>query len=266
MNGARFRSLRCGRGLVALAAGALLLAGAVSARAETLVTALSADRIDITSNFSGHDLQVFGVVEHDRPGTDQPAPFDVVVTVTGPAERVAVRRKEHVAGVWLNRSATTFIGVPAFYALATSAPLDRIAAADALTAAGIGAGGGMLVPEKALPPEEAAYWRAALVAERSRAGTWQEAVGGVDLITPRFFRAPVRLPAHIGAGDYEVTVSLFSGGRRIALDRQTFSIAKSGFEARVADLSRGSPILYGLAVVVMALGTGWIGGVVFRRD
>lgn len=266
MSGTLFRFLRRHRALAALALGGALMAAGLPARAETLVTALSATRIDITSNFSGHDLQVFGVVEHDRPDSDRPAPFDVVVTVTGPDQRVAVRRKEHVAGVWLNRSSVAFPAVPSFYALATSAPLDRIGDAGALAAAGVGAGGSGLAPEKPMPADEQAYWRAALVSERTRAGTWEEAIGGVDLITPRFFRAPVRLPAHIAAGDYQVTVSLFSGGQRIALDRQSFSIAKSGFEARVADLSRGTPMLYGLAVVVMALGTGWIGGFVFRRD
>ena len=258
-------SLRFARRMV-LALAALLFVSAWPAAAQTLVTALSARRIDITSNFSGHDLEVFGVVELDRPGSGQPAPFDVVVAVRGHAQRVAVRRKEHVAGICLNRASVTFADVPSFYALATSAPLDRIAAAPVLEAAGIGPGGAGLQPEKPLSPEELAYWREALVSERLRAGTWEEAIGGVELITPRFFRATVRLPAHVGAGDYEVAVSLFSAGQRVGLDRQFFTIAKSGFEARVADLSRASPILYGLAVVAMALGTGWIGGIVFRKD
>ncbi len=252
--------------LAALVAGLIgAAAGSGPAAAQTLATALSAARIEITSNFSGTDLQVFGVVEHDRvDAAGQPAPFDVVVTVTGPSERVAVRRKERVGGVWLNRASVTFADVPAFFALATSGPLAQITGVPAPDLAPFGAG--RMQPEKPLSADESTYWRDALVRERTRAGMWEEAIGGVEQITPRFFRARVALPAHVGAGTYQVTVSLLSAGQRIALDRQSFTIAKTGFEARVADLARLQPLLYGLAVVVMALGTGWIGGFVFRRD
>lgn len=251
--------------LRSLLVAGLVASGCAAAGAQTLATALSASRIEITSNFSGTELQVFGVVEHDRlNAAGQPAPFDVVVTVTGPAERVAVRRKERVGGVWLNRSSVTFDDVPAFFALATSGPLDRITGSPEPDLVTFGAG--KMVPEQTLSAEDRAYWRAALVRERTRAGMWEEAIGGVEQITPRFFRAQVALPAHVGAGSYQVTVSLLSEGQRIALDRQSFTIAKTGFEARVADLARLQPFLYGLAVVVLALGTGWIGGFVFRRD
>ncbi len=264
----RMFSLRRMRRLAGALALVLPLASAPALAAEdgSLVTGLSASRIDISSNFSGSDVVVFGVAEGLATGAAPAAAPGIVVTVTGPAERVAVRRKEHVAVVWLNRASERFSGVPSFYAMASSAPLDRIADPASLEAAGIGPAGAGIAPERALSPEDLVYWRDALVAERSRIGMWTETPGGVEMLAPDFFRTTVRLPAHVTGGTYQVTVSLFSGGRRVSVNHMPLVVAKSGFEARVADLSRLNPILYGLAVVAMALGTGWIGGFVFRRD
>ncbi len=47
----------------------LLLATPLSARAETLVAAISRARVDITSNFTGAELAVFGAVERDAART-----------------------------------------------------------------------------------------------------------------------------------------------------------------------------------------------------
>jgi hypothetical protein len=42
-------------------------------------------------------------------------------------------------------------------------------------------------------------------------------------------------------------------------------VRKSGFENFVYVMSRQQPLLYGIACVLLALGTGWLAGVVFRR-
>ena len=44
-----------------------------------------------------------------------------------------------------------------------------------------------------------------------------------------------------------------------------WSASKTGFENFVFVASRQQPLLYGLVCVVLALGTGWLAGVVFRR-
>ena len=51
----------------------------------------------------------------------------------------------------------------------------------------------------------------------------------------------------------------------LAGQTQLLSIAKGGFSERIASAAVGYPLYYGLACVVLALFTGWLGGVVFRR-
>ena len=43
-------------------------------------------------------------------------------------------------------------------------------------------------------------------------------------------------------------------------------VAKSGFEQVVTAAAREHGVLYGLATAMMALATGWLASVVFRRD
>ncbi|MDP3315795.1 MAG: TIGR02186 family protein, partial [Devosia sp.] len=58
---------------------------------------------------------------------------------------------------------------------------------------------------------------------------------------------------------------LFKDGEIIARKTNGFSVRKIGFESFLGLASRQQPLLYGLVCVVLAVFTGWLGGVVFRR-
>lgn len=106
---------------VACVALALWL-GAMAARAveQPLVADLSKHLVAITTGFAGTDVLLFGAT--DGPG-------DVVLVVRGPEQDVVVRRKDKVAGlVWANVESVTFEGVPSFYKVAASRPLEEFMA------------------------------------------------------------------------------------------------------------------------------------------
>jgi uncharacterized protein (TIGR02186 family) len=67
-------------------------------------------------------------------------------------------------------------------------------------------------------------------------------------------------------GDYDVDVKLFADNAMIARTSSAFEIIKVGFEQFVASAARDYSVLYGLATAAMALMTGWLASVVFRRD
>ena len=116
--------------LAALAALALM--APATGRAQGPVTALSEYLISITPSFVGKDLLLFGAVEGGGG--------DIIIVIRGPDADLVVRRKARVAGIWVNRDATTYRKVPGYYAVLSSRPLRQIASSTALERLGIGIG------------------------------------------------------------------------------------------------------------------------------
>ena len=249
---------------------ALVLAAALlcplAASAETLVTALSSERVAITSNFTGSAVTIFGTVERDVHTVARASPYEIVVTLTGPLRTVVARRKEQVAGVWINRSSDTLERVPSFLAIATTAPMESVAGKPVRARQGLGFD--MLptsgVPD-ALPPIrndfDAAFFR---IMQKKKLFSLTE--GSVDFLSPQLFRTSIDLPANVPVGWYNATVYLFSGGVLLAKTSESFAISKSGFEQYVTLLAHRSPLAYGLLAVLVAVATGWLASVVFRKD
>ncbi len=248
------------------------LSGLVSqsgdAKAETLVTALSEPAIRITSNFTGADIVVFGTVERDAATVERPDPYDIVVSVRGPKETTVTRRKARVFGVWVNNDAVRFIDIPSFYALHSTRALDEIADGALLSSKEIGAA---YLPMKsdATVEDDAqriGEFRQSLLRLKQQAGLYAERPGAVTFLSPSLFRTTVPLPANVPVGNYEVEVTLFRGGALLTSENGSLKIGKAGFEQFTFELAHSNPVIYGLATVLMALATGWLAGVIFRKE
>ena len=98
------------------------------------MSGVSQDLIQITSNYTGSDIVVFGDVERQVKAAGR----DIVVVVRGPDTALTVRRRDRVAGVWINHDAASLNGMPAYYYLASSRPLAQIAPQATLARYGIG--------------------------------------------------------------------------------------------------------------------------------
>ena len=88
----------------------------------------------------------------------------------------------------------------------------------------------------------------------------------MTFLTPTVFRTAIPLPADVPTGNYTIDVKLFADGAMVARTNSALEVTKTGFEQYVADAARDHGLLYGLATMLMALLTGWIASVVFKRD
>jgi uncharacterized protein (TIGR02186 family) len=243
------------------------LADPVPAAAERLVASLTNHRVMITSNYTGVELVLFGTVERDGVGVAR-GPYDIVATVIGPRDSLRTRRKQRVLGIWVNTSARTFIDPPSYLAVLASRPLDAITSADNQRRLQLGIADTPLpelinndIGEVSNDP-----FRVALVRLLRERGLYSEEPNAVTFLTPTLFRAAISLPAQVPIGNYIVDVKLFADGNLIAHTDSAFEIVKVGFEQFVVDAAREHGLLYGLATAMMALLTGWIASVAFRRD
>ena len=244
-----------------------LLAG--PAAAERLVVSLSNHRVEITSSFVGEDLVLFGTVEPDPGQTALKASYDLVVTVTGPREDFHTRRKERIAGIWVNVDSRDFVGVPAYLVVLSNRPVGDIANAETLRHLQVGLDN-FLLPQRIGPDIADTVrndpYRQAFVRIRSEQGLYREEPNAVTFLTPTVFRAAIPLPANVPTGSFAVDVKLFSGGQFVGRTNSALEVIKAGFEQYVADASHDHGLLYGVATAMIALFIGWLASVVFRRD
>lgn len=232
---------------------------ALPALGEELTVELSTPLVSIETDFAGSDIALFGVVERDAQTISRSGPYEIIAVVTGPLHDVLIQRKERRFGLWLAAEGHRFTDVPSYYAL-----YGTPGTAELLAPGGVA--NSLSIDEIGKLTAEREPFRKALVAERIDAGLFDQAVGAVDMLTRTFFRAIIRLPGQIEEGPYVVTTHLFADETRLDTNTQTFVVRKEGFEERLFALSRSQPLLYGLGVVVLALVTGYVGGVVFRRN
>src|SRR6185437_9480944 len=92
-----------------------------AAEADDLVAGLSQDIIQITSNYTGTDIVAFGAIENMNVMTAA-GPLDIVVAVRGPDADITVRKKERVAGIWLNNHGVVMRAIPSYYYVASTRP------------------------------------------------------------------------------------------------------------------------------------------------
>jgi uncharacterized protein (TIGR02186 family) len=256
------------------AAGGLLslvlwLLASAPVAAERLVISLSNHRVLITSNFTGAELTLFGTVEQDAATVGRPGRgYAVVATVIGPRQSVVTWRKERVLGIWANAASRTFVEAPTYLAVLANRPLDAVTGVEAAQRFQLGLAkfplteqGGGSSPGNADDPFRDAFLRV-----KREHGLYREQPNALTFLTPNLFRAAITLPANVPIGEYEVDVKLFADGTLLARETTAFEIIKVGFEQFVATVAREHGIIYGIATAILAMMTGWLGSLIFRRD
>ncbi|WP_375411797.1 TIGR02186 family protein [uncultured Bradyrhizobium sp.] len=239
------------------------------AHAERLIVSVSNHRVTVTPNYSGEELVLFGSVEKDDRAPANRGNYDLVVTVSGPRADMVTRRKERRFGIWMNNDYRQFLKVPTYLALFSNRPFDAIAPPEVQRRQQLGLNNVLLTqrvgPDYAdVVPDDA--FRSAFVRLRSQHGLYREASSAVTFLTPTLFRTGIPLPGEVPIGTYDVEIKLFADGMLVTRTDTAFEIVKVGFEQFVATTARQNGFIYGLVTAFMALMTGWMASIVFRKD
>jgi len=234
-----------------------------TAGAERVVLGLSRDEVAITATFDGSSLLIFGAVQREAPiPTD--STLEVIITVTGPATPVDVRRKERRFGIWVNTDTVHLSRAPSFYAVASTGPLPEILSATEDLRHRISMQHVLRTVGAADDVADVASFTAALERLRARESLFQIREGTIVLDDQTLFRTSLTLPANLVEGDYRTRIFLLRD--RAVVDRYETEIAvyKAGLERWLFALSREDPFLYGAMSLVIAIAAGWGASAVFR--
>lgn len=250
------RSIRA----IVIAAIALVLAGG-QALGQGVVFANSDPLVTIHSNFTGQAVTLFGNVE---PGgiLDTAAPKDVIVLVRGPASDRIVRVQERQFGIMLNTAHAVYRRLPGYFAVLSSRPIADIVEPEVLADPRMSLSG---IANQAMQEGNAGRFTPELVRLMRNSGLFIDSPRGVSFLSPTTFAARVVLPAAVPNGTFVAHALVVQNGEITAQATTRFIVRTEGFERFLANAARNQPLLYGIAAIVIAIGTGWIGGVLFRR-
>lgn len=244
-----------------LALFALLVLAPAARAEESLVVGLTQDVIHITSNFNGAEFVVYGTVESPDAfiGASE---RDIVIVVRGPKGPTTVRKRGRVSGIWLNVDEAVFADVPGFYFLASTGPLDGIAAPAVLKRKGIGlANQDWDGPKRRDLPE----FQKALIRSRTADKLFVEEEGAIEMNGASLFQARIAMPANVPVGDYTVTAYLFRNGQELSVYSATLVIDKLGIERTLYNFATQRSMLYAAVAILIAVLMGLGAAFVFRE-
>lgn len=241
----------------AAALGLALLFAALPAQGEeTIVTGLSQNRVAITANFDGSEILIYGAVKRDAPPPSE-APMQVIITVEGPATPLTIRRKERVAGLWINQGAVTVEAAPSFYAVATTGPIAEILSQTDDLRFKITIPHAISAVGATSEAEDAESYIEALQRLRQNDDRYRLAEGWVVFTDQTLFRTDVRLPANLTEGDYRVRLFLLRDGRVVDHQERMIGVRKAGLERFLYNMAHRQPFLYGVVSLLLAVAAGW---------
>lgn len=234
---------------------------------ENIQVGLSTDRFSITSDFGGAELTIFGALENIDPLVSRQGRYDVIVVLEGPPRPLVVWKKSRVLGMWINTQSQSFRGVPSSYSVATTRAFQDITNVESYQQLSLGADNIFLEPIDAEGSRKTIEEFTTALRERKRTtGLYSERIGGVEFLSQNLFRATVSLAPNVPVGTHRARAFLFKNSAFLRETSVPLVIFKAGFEQSIFRAAHEYSLLYGLLAVALALLTGWIGSVVFRRE
>ncbi len=239
----------------------LLFVTPVAAQDEGIVAGLSQNRVAIDATFVGSEILVFGAVKREKPAPE--GELGVIVVIEGPSTPVTVRRKERIAGIWVNSDAVIVNDAPAFYAIATSGPFDEVLNEAANKARLVSIEESVWVMERDDRDDEQAF-ADAVIRIREKEGLYSLAEDSVSVDEATLFSTAVSLPSNIVEGLYTARIYLTREGDVVSDHVSYVSVSKVGLERWIYNLAHDLPLVYGFLSLAIAIAAGYLASTAFR--
>jgi uncharacterized protein (TIGR02186 family) len=223
---------------------------------EALVTRLEVDHVDITSQFAGQQLLLFGSVSRG---------CDVIIKLVSPEQVVALSRKVKVGPVWLDRGHMTVRGTPGLMYLLSSRPVGSLLSPAERARYGLrleDALAGAKVHSAHAVTED---WHSAFLRLKDQKGYYVEDGRAVTVDKGRLFFANITLPPKLPMGDYDVHIYSVRNGKVVRHDTNRLDVREVRLEHWVDSIAHGYPWTFGSVFTggVMVLGLAL--GMILRR-
>lgn len=234
----------------------ILLTMPLQAAARPIITDLSERKIAIDANFTGKEILVYGA----RVEAGQ-----IVIVIRGPEGKFMVRKKERVAGMWVNTGSVKFYNIPQFYVISSSKALDKLDSDTLLKNLEIGLDKKDFGSKTKLKPEEVREYRQALLAKLEKDNLLSFDVINLPFLEGTLFRFRINFPEKVLPGIYTAEIYSFNEGNLVGMQSIPVVVEKVGLEATIHNFAHNYPAWYGLFAIFFAAAIGWAAGSLFKK-
>ena len=240
---------------------ALLALGSVPATAQRLEGAdrplmaagISEDRIDVEVNYSDSRIIVFASTPQPENETS-----GIAVGLFGP-----IIPQKMIRATKSGDQTIEFVAAPQVLAIGAEPMVAATVSEDTMIEAGLNAQATALPRLDQLLSPDLGDWRAAFVNLKMDQGLYTFGNTRFRHFEGGLRRATIDLPQNAPPGEYTVRAVAFRDGRVVGESRQSFTLARSGLDATLFDLSRQHGLIYGFVAVLLGVLVGgvaaWLG-------
>ncbi len=225
----------------------------------TITCKISPQNIPISFFYNGTDVHISG--HSNFIG-------DIVVVISDKPERLVLRRKEKVKGIfWMNVGEISFDPVPITYMVFTSRPLNKILSKDQIIKYGIGYTALMsrvkLEPD---PGKDRIKWIKEFIHFKENLRLYRKELKAVKVDKTsqgENFSLSLHWPYQAPPGVYNLTVYLIQNQKVTETCFKTIRIEKVGLLKTISDLAFNRAAIYGVIAIIIAVVAGIGVGLIF---
>ena len=224
---------------------------------EMLNTEISQEIISISSNFTGKKILLFGNVETKG---------EIIITITGPKEKIIVHEKKPRLGIWVNSKKIVFSDVPSYYAITSSSNINEIIPKKLQIKLAIGANHLKFKANKEsnVSKNELLNFKFGLIRNKVRQKLYSSAENSVKF-NNNLFRSDINFPTNAPEGKYIINTYLVEKNKIINIKENFIFITKVGVERKIYNFANEKPALYGLLAIIIAIFSGSLASIIFRK-
>jgi len=227
-----------------------------NANAKPIIADISEYTISISSDFTGKKLLLFGA--RNDPG-------DIIVVVRGPERQLLIRKKEPVAGIWINTQQARFLNVPYYYAITGTRHIEEIASSATYKSLNIGINNLDFDSLRPLENTQKTDFMNAFMQTQQLSTLYQNYTSRLQFMGDTLFKTQIDFPDNLPRGNYAVDIYLFEDGQLKSMQTLPIIVSKVGFDAFVYDLAHDYTLVYGLIAIFIAVAVGWGVSLLFNR-
>jgi len=217
---------------------------------------LAQESIEVTVNFTGSRVVLFANTPQPENETS-----GLAVALIGPTISQKVIRRTSAG-----EEVIEFVSAPSVFAVGSEPQVKSTVLPETLARVGLDPGASAQPRADLLTSPDLPAWRAAYVDIMEDEGLYVLDAAQIRRFDGGLHRATITLPINAPPGEYRVRAVAFRNGEAVGETDQTLTLARSGLEATLFDLSRQHGLVYGFVAVLLGALVGGVGAWFGRKS